>query len=50
MKCRVQVIMETDAGEEIHDIACLERNANRLEESASRSPTPEICLPACRKQ
>jgi len=32
MKCRVQVIMETEAGEQVQEITCLERNTARLEE------------------
>lgn len=32
MKCRVQLIMETDAGEVVEEIACLERATARLED------------------
>jgi hypothetical protein len=32
MKCKVQVIMETETGEHIQEIACLERNTLRLED------------------
>ena len=32
MKCKVQVVIETEAGDEIQQVACLERDTARLEE------------------
>ena len=32
MKCRVQIITETEAGDQVQEIACLERNTARLED------------------
>ena len=32
MRCRVQIIMETEAGAQVQEIACLERNTARLED------------------
>lgn len=32
MKCKVQVVIETETGDQVQQVACLERDSARLEE------------------